>query len=41
MGRFAPLAAGAAMGVIGAALYLAVLTGSPGSLILAYLSQLR
>jgi hypothetical protein len=40
MGRFAPLGAGIALGALGAALYLAVLTGSPGALILAYLSQL-
>jgi hypothetical protein len=40
MGRFAPLGAGAALGAAGAALYLTVLTGSPGALILAYLSQL-
>ena len=40
MGRFAALGAGAALGVLGAALYLAVLTGSPGALILAYLAQL-
>ncbi len=40
MGRFAALGAGAALGALGAALYLAVLTGSPGALILAYLAQL-
>jgi hypothetical protein len=40
MGRFGVLGAGAALGAVGAALYLAVLTGSPGALILAYLSQL-
>src|SRR5271169_4360576 len=31
---------GALLGSVGAALYLAVLTGSPGSLILVYLAQL-
>jgi hypothetical protein len=40
MGRFSALGAGAALGAVGAALYLAVLTGSPGALILAYLAQL-
>lgn len=40
MGRLGPLAAGALLGGLGAALYLAVLTGSPGALILAYLAQL-
>lgn len=40
MGRFAALGAGAALGGLGAALFLAVLTGSPGALILAYLAQL-
>jgi len=40
MGRFSALGAGAALGALSAALYLAVLTGSPGALILAYLAQL-
>ena len=40
MGWFGVLGAGAALGAVGAALYLAVLTGSPGALILAYLSEL-
>jgi Predicted membrane protein (DUF2232) len=40
MGRFSAVGAGAALGTAGAALYLAVLTGSPGALILAYLAQL-
>ena len=31
---------GALLGALGAALYLAVLTGSPGALILVYLAQL-
>lgn len=40
MGRWAALGVGAALGALGALLYLAVLTGSPGALILAYLAQL-
>jgi hypothetical protein len=40
MGRFSALGAGAALGALSATLYLAVLTGSPGALILAYLAQL-
>lgn len=40
MGRLGPLAAGVLLGGLGAAFYLAVLTGSPGALILAYLAQL-
>jgi hypothetical protein len=40
MRNFSGLAAGALLGALGAALYLAVLTGSPGALILAYLAQL-
>lgn len=40
MGRLAPLGIGTAMGALGAALYLTVLTGSPAAVILAYLAQL-
>lgn len=40
MRNFNALAAGVLLGALGAALYLAVLTGSPGALILAYLAQL-
>lgn len=40
MSRFGVLGAGAGLGAFGAALYLAVLSGGPGALILAYLSQL-
>jgi Predicted membrane protein (DUF2232) len=40
MGRPAALGAGAALGALGAVLYLTVLTGSPGALILVYLAQL-
>lgn len=40
MGRSGGLGGGALLGALGAALYLAVLTGSPGALILAYLAQL-
>jgi Predicted membrane protein (DUF2232) len=40
MGRLGIAGAGALFGALGAALYLAVLTGSPGSLILVYLAQL-
>lgn len=40
MRNFSGLAAGVLLGALGAALYLAVLTGSPGALILAYLAQL-
>jgi hypothetical protein len=40
MRNFSSLAAGVLLGVLGAALYLAVLSGSPGALILAYLAQL-
>ncbi len=40
MGSLGALGAGALLGAVGAALYLAVLTGSPGALILAYLAQL-
>jgi hypothetical protein len=40
MGRIGLLGAGAVLGGLGALLYLSVLTGSPGALILAYLAQL-
>jgi Predicted membrane protein (DUF2232) len=40
MGRLGIAGIGALLGAAGAALYLAVLTGSPGSLILVYLAQL-
>ena len=40
MGRPGIAATGALLGALGAALYLAVLTGSPGALILVYLAQL-
>jgi Predicted membrane protein (DUF2232) len=40
MGRLATLGPGFVLGALCAALYLAVLTGSPGALILAYLAQL-
>jgi hypothetical protein len=40
MGRFGILGAGATLGALGAACYLAVLTGSPGGLILAFFAQL-
>lgn len=40
MGRLGIAGTGALLGAAGAALYLAVLTGSPGSLILVYLAQL-
>lgn len=40
MGRLGPLGIGTAMGSLGAALYLTVLTGSPAAVILAYLAQL-
>jgi len=40
MGRLGVLGAGALLGALGAALYLALLTGSPGALILVYLAQL-
>ncbi len=40
MGRLGPLGIGAAMGALGAGLYLTMLTGSPGALILVYLAQL-
>ncbi|MBV8737990.1 MAG: DUF2232 domain-containing protein [Alphaproteobacteria bacterium] len=40
MDRLGSLGAGALLGAIGACLYLSILTGSPGALILAYLAQL-
>jgi Predicted membrane protein (DUF2232) len=40
MGRAGIAGTGALLGALGAALYLAVLTGSPGALILVYLAQL-
>ena len=40
MGRPGIAATGALLGALGAALYLTVLTGSPGALILVYLAQL-
>jgi hypothetical protein len=40
MGRLGVAGTGALLGALGAALYLAVLTGSPGAVILAYLAQL-
>jgi hypothetical protein len=40
MGRFRTVGAGALLGALAAALYSAVLWGSPGGLILAYLAQL-
>jgi hypothetical protein len=40
MGRLGTVGTGALLGALGAALYLAVLTGSPGAVILAYLAQL-
>jgi hypothetical protein len=40
MGRVGLLAPGAALGALAAGLYLAILSGSPGALILAYLAQL-
>ncbi len=40
MGRLGTLGLGALLGILGAALYLAVLTGSAGALILVYLAQL-
>jgi hypothetical protein len=40
MGRLGSTGAGALLGALGAGLYLAVLTGSPGALILIYLAQL-
>jgi hypothetical protein len=40
MGRFSAAAIAAGCGIAGAALYLAVLLGSPGALILVYLTQL-
>jgi hypothetical protein len=40
MGRLGPLGIGAILGALCAALYLTILTGSPGALILAYLAQL-
>jgi len=40
MGRFATPGIGVGLGALGALLYLSVLIGSPGALILAYLAQL-
>ncbi|MBV8120131.1 MAG: DUF2232 domain-containing protein [Alphaproteobacteria bacterium] len=40
MGRLGTLSAGAFLGALGAVCYLAVLTGSPGGLILAFFAQL-
>jgi hypothetical protein len=40
MGRLGIAGSGALLGALGAGLYLAVLTGSPGALILVYLAQL-
>lgn len=40
MGRLSPVAAGAALGAVAALMYVGVMLGTPGALILVYLTQL-